>query len=253
MKLFDAQGKVDLFLADSVNGTELAAVMDDVILTWGKEEMFVDTLMADGTMQKSNPFDFNPYVFTQAACGYPIVQQYNANNYYRISVHSVRPFKCTTELILENTPVPIQDICRDNSMLVGTNDDAIVKVHKINSRNSFTKFSSYKPKNWPLGAKFCLMDGWEMLLVVVYVDNAVHIVDHMDGGRFVRCLDTGSVKLNKPLTICTDYDKHVWIGCNGGKVVVVDLYKKSALILLATLPSALHVALRDHALLTSCS
>jgi hypothetical protein len=196
--------------------------MDDIVLGRGKKGRTVDVLQANGTLQKSVPFDFNPVEFSNAACGYAIVGQVPEKNWYRVSMQSLSPFRYTTDLVLKNTPIYVDDICRDGSEFVGI-DIQTVEIYKINHRNSFTKFSSYRPENRPREAKFCLMDGREMLLVVVPEDNAVHIVDRMDGGRFVRWLDTGSVKLNQPSRICTDYDKHVWIGCHGGKVVVVDL------------------------------
>jgi hypothetical protein len=196
--------------------------MDEIVLSSGRTSSTIDTLQANGTMQKSVPFEFNPFSFINTAWGYPIAKRYPQNDYYRVTMQLLSPFKCTTELILENTPIYVHDICRDGSKFVGI-DKQTVEIYQINSRKSFTKLSSYAPLNKPTEAKFCLMDGREMVLVLVPDDNAVHIVDHMDGGRFVRCLDTGSVKLNKPFRICTDYDKHVWIGCHGGKVVVVDL------------------------------
>jgi hypothetical protein len=220
MKLFNAQGKVELSLDDSVTGSEVATFMDDIVMATGININTVDILLPNGTIQKSFPFEFDPIGFRNAACGYQIVQRCAEARYYRVSMLSHSPFKYTTELILENTCTAM-DICRDGSMFVGIGRRKTVEVYKINTRNSFTKVCSYTPAS--SATKFCLIDGREMVLVLVPDDNAVHIVDHMDGGRFVRYLDTGSVKLNKPYRICTDYDKHVWIGCHGGKVVMVDL------------------------------
>jgi hypothetical protein len=175
-------------------------------------------------MHKSVPINFQAVTFSNMACGYPAFRQIDGKNYFRVSMQSLSSFKFTTELILENTPIEVDDICRDGSMFVGmAGSNQTVEIYKINSRSSFTKVCSYTPGKPSWDAKFCLVDGREMVLMLVAADNAVHIVDHMDGGRFVRCLDTGTVKLSQPFMLCTDYDKHVWVGCNGGKVVMVDL------------------------------
>ena len=62
-----------------------------------------------------------------------------------------------------------------------------------------------------------------MLLVTVEGDNKVHVVDHTDGGLFLHYLDTGHLTLDRPYRLATDYHRQVWIGCRGGKVVMVDL------------------------------
>ncbi|KAL8576341.1 hypothetical protein ACOMHN_048908 [Nucella lapillus] len=61
------------------------------------------------------------------------------------------------------------------------------------------------------------VDGSEQLLVLAQDDNSVHIVDHMDGGSFVRYLDTGPVTLSRHQHLATNFDQHVWVGCRGRK------------------------------------
>ena len=61
-----------------------------------------------------------------------------------------------------------------------------------------------------------------MLVVVVEDDDEVHLVDHTDGCRFVRYLDTGPVKLDRPFCLATDHEKVLWIGCQGGKAVLLE-------------------------------
>ena len=59
-------------------------------------------------------------------------------------------------------------------------------------------------------------------MVVVEDDDEVHLVDHTDGCRFVRYLDTGPVKLDRPFCLATDHEKVLWIGCQGGKAVLLE-------------------------------
>jgi hypothetical protein len=227
LKLFDAHGQLEQFVYDStVRGNDLIPVLGDVVLAikYGfSNNKTVDILHATGQIQKSVQFNFDCSQFhAGAACGYPFGKQCGAFNYHSICIQSMSPFKCTTEMILENTPIWVQDISRGSTAFVGT-AASTVEVYTINRRNSFTKFCSYKPKYPPCAARFCLIEGQEMLLVLVPKDNAVHIVDYAKGRRVAGNLDTGSVELNQPSRLFTDYDKHVWIGCNGGKVLVVDL------------------------------
>ena len=84
-------------------------------------------------------------------------------------------------------------------------------------------FSTYIAAASPSDLCFCRMSGKEVLLVTVCYDNKVHVVDHTDGGLFLHYLDTGHLTLDRPCCLATDYHRQVWIGCHGGKVVVVNL------------------------------
>nr|KAG5701338.1 hypothetical protein BaRGS_006112 [Batillaria attramentaria] len=65
------------------------------------------------------------------------------------------------------------------------------------------------------------IDGREMLVVAVERNNAVHVVDHTDGCLFVRYLNTEPFTLDRPCCLATDYNHRLWIGCHGGKVILV--------------------------------
>ena len=84
--------------------------------------------------------------------------------------------------------------------------------------------SSYSPgdKKKPLDACFFPVDGQEMLVVMVEGQNKLHVVDHTDGCRFVRYLDTGPVKLDRPFCLATDHDKVLCVGCKEGKAVLLE-------------------------------
>ena len=70
---------------------------------------------------------------------------------------------------------------------------------------------------------FCQADGEEVLLVAVSALNTVHVVDHKDGCCFVRTLETDQRALDRPFRLATNHQGRVWIGCHGGKVVILDL------------------------------
>jgi hypothetical protein len=221
INLFDAHGKVEQYVTDSVFGDQLVSFGDIVLAEEGKVRS-VDILQVNGAIQKTVKFNFYCREMLAGAgrgCLLPFARLAFTDTFYTIDMQSLNPLKCITQPIIEKAPIRVKSI--SGSMFVG-NDNKSVLVYTIDSRNSFTKFSSYTPKNPPADARFCLVDGQEMVLVLVPDDNAVHIVDHCRGG-FVRYLDTGSVTLSQPDIMYTDYDKHVWIGCDGGKVVVVDL------------------------------
>lgn len=236
-KLLDAQGNVEQCVTDSsLRTTSLLPVAGDGVLaiTLGENNgKTFDILHADGQIRKSIPFAFHCSKFCAgAACGFPLAKRYDRQNYYALDVESLTPSitKYHTELKLEGTPVPVADLSRHRPMLAGIRASLlmgnVVELHTINGRNSFTKFASYMPNNRPTDARFCLVDGQEMLLVLVPTDNAVHIFDYnfyQDGCRFVGYPDTGSLPLDRPAKLYTDYDSKVWIGCHGGRVVVVDL------------------------------
>ena len=70
---------------------------------------------------------------------------------------------------------------------------------------------------------FYQVDGEEMLLVAFSAQNTVHVVDHKDGCCFVRTLETDQRPLDNPFRLATNHQGRVWVGCHGGKVVIVDL------------------------------
>lgn len=74
-----------------------------------------------------------------------------------------------------------------------------------------------------LDACFFRVDGKEMLVVVVEGDNKVHVVDHTKDGSFKGYMYTRNVKLNRPCRLATDHENVMWIGCEGGKAVLLEL------------------------------
>ena len=74
-----------------------------------------------------------------------------------------------------------------------------------------------------LDACFFPVDGKEMLVVVVEGDNKVHVVDHTEDGSFKGYMYTRNVELNRPCRLATDHENVMWIGCEGGKAVLLEL------------------------------
>ena len=62
-----------------------------------------------------------------------------------------------------------------------------------------------------------------MLVVVVEGDNKVHVVDHTKDGSFKGYMYTRNVELNRPCRLATDHENVMWIGCEGGKAVLLEL------------------------------
>ncbi|KAK7489233.1 hypothetical protein BaRGS_00019485 [Batillaria attramentaria] len=102
-----------------------------------------------------------------------------------------------------------------------------VVVYKKSGHENAQLVSTYTLNSWPTlqpsDVCFCMMAGREVLLVAVKKENKIHVVDHANGCRFISYLDTRPLTLNKPCVLATDHTRRVWIGCEGGKIVVVDL------------------------------
>ena len=84
---------------------------------------------------------------------------------------------------------------------------------------------TYPPGNRKkiLDACFFPVDGKEMLVVVVEGDNNVHVVDHTKDGSFKDYLYTRKVMLNRPCRLATNHENVMWIGCQGGWAVLLEL------------------------------
>ena len=96
---------------------------------------------------------------------------------------------------------------------------------KSESDAEWTLHSTYSPgdKKKILDACFFPVDGKEMLVVVVEGDNNVHVVDHTKDGSFKGYLYTRKVMLNRPCRLATNHENVMWIGCQGGWAVLLEL------------------------------
>ncbi|KAK7492582.1 hypothetical protein BaRGS_00016248, partial [Batillaria attramentaria] len=146
--------------------------------------------------------------------------------YRVVSFDSLKPFKWNVKASIGTVDGSVCDISANRGFIaavIRTVSKSSLSVYKMVDSVS-KRDSTYSPGKdlEPSDACFCLIDGREMLLVTVD-DNTVHVLDHTDGCRFVRYLDTGPLTLHNPRYLATDYHHRVWIGCHGGKVILVYL------------------------------
>ena len=104
--------------------------------------------------------------------------------------------------------------------------NGVTVFDKIPTSKTLRQFATYTGASGfpaPQDVCFSVMDGEERLLVAYCNRNTVHVVDHKDGCCFVRALETDQGPLDKPFRLATNHQGRVWVGCHGGKVVIIDL------------------------------
>ncbi|XP_076438052.1 uncharacterized protein LOC143277174 [Babylonia areolata] len=249
LKLFDAEGQVLTTVQHPSYCDALLAITDDVLLCIGNSDAWLIT--PDGSL--------SPYE-TRAGANWEMVSSATNDIHYlgdwqdkflrRVAFTSVNTDQTDSvlsgsalcqasspgtphqrnqlthsfkEVVSEKYPEGILRHASAGGFYFAFLDDDRVEVYRRAGSRSIAILCSYKPTSLPYDARFVLIDDNERLLVAVRGESKVHIIDHEDGGCFVRCLDTGPLKLDRPKRLATDFDQHVWIGCDGGKVVVVDL------------------------------
>ncbi|KAK7097058.1 RING finger protein 207-like [Littorina saxatilis] len=117
------------------------------------------------------------------------------------------------------------DVSSDGQFFAFANGATAYVFDKLATTTALRQFATY---NVPDGQAvndvcFSFVDGEEMLLVAISALNAVHLVDHKDGCCFVRALETDQCKLTTPCRLATNHQGRVWVGCNGGKLVLFDV------------------------------
>ncbi|KAK7116182.1 E3 ubiquitin-protein ligase TRIM45-like [Littorina saxatilis] len=226
MKLFDEQGNVLCVLEQAVHGNVLMAVMGDVVLAKGKGSGNLDMVSSVGKLSTfhSNYHDCFPFANCASGFGYMHINLAGEVKMCRVTVHSVKPWKCNTTVIVDHMHSNgiLQDVSQGEKKIAAIAGKEAA-IHHLESASTLPLLCKYTTTKTVLDARFCKIKGEELLLVLVEKDSRVHVVDFADGGRLVRYLDTGSIKLDTPCRLATDCDKRVWIGCHGGKVVAVDL------------------------------
>ncbi|KAL8609426.1 hypothetical protein ACOMHN_006613 [Nucella lapillus] len=246
LKLFDAEGEILTTVQNPRNCLGLVTITGDIILSWIRDSSFVHLVKPDGSLRIYDMGRKIGDLITSGTNDAHYMREINENSLHRVEFMSEdksasRSVSSPTKPLASLTPLDqlthsVTDVAVDNipsrgcpihasaggRYFVFTQYDKVEVYARAGSRSS-TFVCSYKPKKSPTDARFCQIAGQEMLLVTVYGDNKVHVVDHRDGGHFVRYLDTGTLHLSRPCRLATDHDRHVWIVCEGGKVVVVDL------------------------------
>ena len=135
--------------------------------------------------------------------------------------------------ITTNGPGFILDASKDTEYIAillskKSGPSTLALYSKSESEAEWTLHSTYSPGDQKKILDACFFpvdgkDGKEMLVVVVEGDNKVHVVDHTKGGSFKRYLCTRNVELNRPCRLATDHENVMWIGCEGGKAVLLEL------------------------------
>lgn len=158
------------------------------------------------------------------ATGCYYVSFFDDLRYFRVHINSVNQSTWTRHVIME------RDICSGYLRDVSAQEKYFVfadgneaKVFENKGPADLPQHCVYLLNHEAIDARFCLIDGKEMLLVIAQEDDRVHVVDYKNGGKLNCYLSTGPVVLKKPVQLITDYDSRLWIGCDCGEVVVVDL------------------------------
>ena len=223
VKLFDVQGQV-LGTAETTKGLyQLYHVGDDkVVAKTFRNRLFL--VKPDGCVRT---FDMN--IQTLAHCsenGQVYLREDKSKELWQVKFSPDSQQVYTKEnLVFKAWPENVYGL-KDVSpaeQYFSFNACEKASVYTRTTSNGCKLFSTYTADHILEDLCFCRMSGKEVLLVTVWGDNKVHVVDHTDGCLFLHYLDTGHLTLDRPYCLATDYHRQVWIGCHGGKVVVVNL------------------------------
>ncbi|KAL8619406.1 hypothetical protein ACOMHN_057048 [Nucella lapillus] len=251
LTLFDAEGRVLTTVKNLKHSSGLVTMTDDVILSWTCGDSSVQLVTPDGSVWTchvgsqvgrilSSPTNDIHYLKKKEDDRLYRVELVNQNQSGHAAPRSAasHPKMQATPAVKDQPTLSVREVVKNyippsERMLQApaggryfvSIDRGTVKVFGKAWSLRSAAIWSYRPETgeWLTNAGFCQIDGQEMLLVAVPGDNKVHIIDYTDGGRLVRYLDTGPLNLDRPCRLATDYDRQVWIGCEGGKVAVVNL------------------------------
>ena len=117
------------------------------------------------------------------------------------------------------------DVSADEQFFAFAHSNIAYVFDKIQASTALRNYANHPEPSGQAASDvcFCFMDGEEMLLVAFSALNTVHVVDYKDGCCFVRTLETDQCPLNQPCRLTTNHQGRVWVGCNGGKVVIFDV------------------------------
>ena len=233
MKLFDIQGQELKKINKTLDGM-LVAVNEDDIVSWQHSNQ-LSLIKPDGTVT-THTFEFQ--IGNMAACaedGQLYLREFDSPD-----LHEVQ-FAVTEKLHFSKqetafkyyhmkfnkhgfaTPKHdhLHDVSSAGQYFAFISQDT-VNVYTRRACNPYNVYARYRPTSKPVLTRFCRISGQEVLLVLTEEDK-VHVLDYTDGDSFLHYLDTGNLELDRACCLTTDYHRHVWIGCKGGTVVLVDL------------------------------
>ncbi|KAK7489231.1 hypothetical protein BaRGS_00019483 [Batillaria attramentaria] len=232
MDLYNEMGELlesrEDFLRRSMAGT----VLSDISITdsndWNKI-LWIQPGNKYGVIDAKNT-DFRPACKSSGHANRGIVVRTYVNEtaegYDEVSFESLQPLKWNMLNRFGHFGSDVLLDASNNREYFAFRNDSVVNVYrKVISSTKPIHDSTYNPLgDMPTSdACFCQIDGREMLVVAVERNNAVHVVDHTDGCLFVRYLNTEPFTLDRPCCLATDYNHRLWIGCHGGKVILVYL------------------------------
>ncbi|XP_076466407.1 uncharacterized protein LOC143297796 [Babylonia areolata] len=248
LKLIDAEGWVLTTVKSPRKCSGLFSITDDVVLTWANADSTVQVITTDGSVTTYDTGFYVGCLISSATKDTHYLKAYYGQSLYIVNfalanidqskkvqlgsalhqstsqVTSLLGNHLTHSLakVFSKTPWgSLKHVSAGGHYYAFICSDT-VEIHTGAETQNSVIVCTYEIES-PVDAHFCLIDEKEMLLVTVWNDKRVHVVDHTDGGRLVRYLDTGPLTLNNARHLATDTDRHVWIGCGQGQVVVLDL------------------------------
>ena len=73
----------------------------------------------------------------------------------------------------------------------------------------------------PLDICFYFIGGEELLVVADWLNNVLHVVDVREGCTLIGHLGGECPALAKPTALCPNDDGGLWIGCQGGHILML--------------------------------
>ncbi|KAL8572161.1 hypothetical protein ACOMHN_057836 [Nucella lapillus] len=251
LKLFDAKGWVLTAVKNLNESHGLVAINDDIVLSWSIGDSSVRLVTPDGKVRTCDVGSEVGHIRSSATNDLHYLIKCDDNRLYCVKLVNQKqpgpaaPKSAVSRSKLSKTPaaedqltLSVTEVVFDETPSFGSfrhtsaggryfafidfEMTGRLNVYGRAGSRSSALISTYVPICYPTDARFCIIEGQEMVLLTVLHDNRVYIVDYTDGGRFKGCLDTGPLNLYRARRLATD-NRHVWIGCEGGRVAVVDL------------------------------
>jgi hypothetical protein len=170
-------------------------------------------------------------MLTSAASGQTYIQLTPNAGIHRTKITSITPIKLHKELLVSDkfasTPGVLTDVSHCEKFAVfchWTLDTAEVMGTRRADKSLFA-WCSYKPaQGKPSDARFCFIQGREMLLVVTINSGEhrkVHVFDYLQ--KRLACYLDEEFSLTSPWGLQTDFYDRLLIGCHKGQIVSVNL------------------------------
>ena len=107
------------------------------------------------------------------------------------------------------------DICVSD-----TNANTVIVIDKT-GRVRFRYHGTPARRKDPFYPRSIVTDALSQIIVADYNNNCLHILDQ--NGQFLRCVD--DCGLEKPYGLSVDSKGRLWVGCESGKIAVIEYLK----------------------------